>query len=358
VGHLDHAYLSGAPPLSETLPWVLALAIGQPTTALVEPNWDAVLAAAARERCAYLAWMRSGVYLRAHCPSGVVDQWRALVAAQRARAERHLDTLRDTVSGLEATGTTSVVLKGLPLAQRLYAEFSARPTLDLDLFIPFDQREKADRSLREMGWSHVYGTPPAEALYRRGSARDLCYLEVHSAVLDDALLAHVSLPEPTYVWETVDGVTLRAERGALQPAALAAHLAKHHLPPLLWLIDLATVWTGLSATERHAAWKAARQHGLHRYLAWAVRLAEVVPRAAAGDPRALRRLGIGARRRHASHSAVRVAMLSASPRQSSDRRLDARRRDQRELWRDRSRARPPRAVVGAAAGNSPDTVRR
>jgi hypothetical protein len=91
-------------------------------------------------------------------------------------------------------------------------------------------------------------------------------------------------------------------------------LAKHAASPLLWFVDLATLWQTLAANGRARALDSARRAGAARYLVWALAIVERLPAAAAGDVGALRALGVdrdGTIRR--GHNALRVASLADSP---------------------------------------------
>jgi hypothetical protein len=289
------------------------LALGTDDDASLQVPWAEVLRVAARERCAPLCWIRSGGFIRRAAPGAVNDSWRAHALAAAQLAERWKDHLAGCLDLLAGNGIEPVVLKGLPLAQRLYGTTTARPLADLDLFIPADGRAVAHRALTDGGWMHCFGDAPGEGVYARCADGSRWLLEVHSSLTDDNLLQHLSIPIPEAETIEVDGIHCRALGGALMPGYLALHLAKHQLPPLLWMVDFHTLWGGLSLRERAAARSAAVHARIGRYLDHAVRRTERLVRAASGDARALRALGISGRRRVEAHNAVRVAALAATP---------------------------------------------
>lgn len=288
----------------------LALALGIPIEGR-ELSWPLVLRVAQRERCAALAWLRSAAVIRARAPANVVAAWRVEAMSAIDLAEFWQRVLVETLSSLTAEGVQAVVLKGLPLAQRLYGNAAARPCADLDLYVPGPRREAAHRALVAAGWRWRIGVAPGEAGYTTERGRRTVLLEVHSSLLDDPLVAHLPFSPPGARALDLGGVQVAAHDDAQLPAYLATHLAKHAMPPLLWFIDFLELWSALSPAERDAAWAAARVARARRYLAWAVDRSGDIAAAARFEPLALARLGIGERGRADGHSAARVARLAA-----------------------------------------------
>ena len=137
------------------------------------------------------------------------------------------------------------------------------------------------------------------------------HLEVHSSLMHPRF-AYLPVPAPEHEPMLVEGVAVRRHAGPLLPAYLAAHLAQHQAPPLLWDIDIATLWGRLSEAERLASRRVARQAGLSRYLAWGLRRAERVMRLADGRGGEARRLGYGGAGRRDVHPAWRHVWLAPS----------------------------------------------
>jgi hypothetical protein len=136
------------------------------------------------------------------------------------------------------------------------------------------------------------------------------YLEVHETLTSE-YLSHLRLPNPRTAPIEVGGVVVQTLDDPIEPAYLAAHLAGHQLPPLLWLEDFRTLWEGLTEERRAAARRAADEAGLHRYLAWAVTTASILDRCVEGDPASLAELGVGDEERRDDHlSIVRHARLA------------------------------------------------
>ena len=291
----------------------LRLTLGLSVDAASAADWQLALSVATRERLVPLSWHRSAAGIRRRAPAPVTDAWRARALGGIAEAARAVGLLGEVVERLRGAGVEPVVLKGLPLAQRLHGDVALRPSGDLDLFIPAEERARADAALAASGWRRSYGTPPREAAYRRLEGGREQVVEVHSSLSDDNLLEHLRFPAPGWR-ETVVGTTaVRAHDDDLLAAYLATHLAKRAAPPLLWVVDVAVLWAELDPEERARARAAARRQRAERYLERALALAAALPAAAGGAPRALALLGFGEDGRHDGHNAIRVARLAANP---------------------------------------------
>jgi putative nucleotidyltransferase-like protein/peptidase S24-like protein len=279
--------------------------------------WSRILDLAIRERCAALCWLRCGGQLRAVCPPDVVDRWRGEVCRGMELAAHWSALLREAQRSLNAARVSWVVLKGLPLAQRLYGAAYARPSSDLDIFVPSEHRAQAREALDSVGWNAAGGDDDREAVFRKTRGGRSFSLEVHSALADDNLLRHLRLPAPHWSAISVEGTPIPSFTGSLLPGYLALHLAKHQMPPLLWLLDFTMLWRSLTAAERESATSTARMHALHRYLAWAIRRSTFVEAAARGESRALQALGFIGDQRTDVHNAIRAAALAAGPRHAA-----------------------------------------
>lgn len=295
---------------------VLALALGLPVDGRTF-SWNAAFALARRERCAPLAWLRSGPAIRKFAPPDVASTWRSEALSAVSLAEFWQLLLGETVGALREAGVNVVVLKGLPLARRLYGEMHVRPSSDLDLYVPVEQRTSADVALHAQGWTRRRGEPPNEAVYRIERAERAALLEVHSALLDDEIVAHLSFAPPGSREIVVGQTLIPAHDDAQLAGFLAAHLAKHVLPPLLWFIDFDTLWTALTDVEKGLAWEAAHAARAQRYLEWAIRRAADMRASAAGDVEALHRIGFNDDDRSERHSVLRVAALAAGVRDAA-----------------------------------------
>jgi hypothetical protein len=165
--------------------------------------------------------------------------------------------------------------------------------------------------LGALGWRVDDGQAPWHQTWSIWRSDVAYYLEVHSSLVSDHL-THLAAPAPGAVTACVAGVPVRVLAGDFIAPYLAVHLATHQMPPLLWLVDFATLWAGLPPIDRARAEAAARRAGVSRYLVWARERGELVHRLAMGDPEALGNLGVAADRRHDVHSIWRHLSLAAS----------------------------------------------
>jgi hypothetical protein len=108
----------------------------------------------------------------------------------------------------------------------------------------------------------------------------------------------------------VAGRAVPALAGPLLPPYLAAHLARHRIPALLWFLDLATLWESLTEAERAESRAVARRAGLARYLDWGLGRVVALRDAASGDQSALRRLGMRGYERRGVHPVFRDLALA------------------------------------------------
>ena len=250
---------------------LLRLALAEPPSNLVA-DWRALCDLAERERLLGVIWQRSASAIRSAAPHAISVDWRRRAVLLGLHVEQQLELLVRCLDALSAAGVNAVVIKGAPLAQRLYGDFTARPTLDIDLYVPVTERAAAARVLGELGWRHTSGVAPEEENFHRTIGGHLFRLEVHSTALDDPLLHRVVVPVE-YAEVVVDGHELPAHTGRYLPAYLATHLAKHNEKPVLWALDFHALWSTLPEADREGAVDAAREVGLGRHLEWGIALA-------------------------------------------------------------------------------------
>jgi len=295
----------------DALAVALRLAFGHPRPEDGRADWSLVFDAASRELLAPLAWSRSGLFIRRHADAGITATWRRAAIAAHLRGGHQLELARDATTALNAVGVDAVVLKGLPLGHRLYGDPFVRCMSDIDLYVPAPQRAHAAATLRGLGWRSVDGAAPWHESWSAISGGSEYHLELHSWLVSDHL-AHLRTPSALSARAAVAGVELPVHAGDFVAPYLAAHLATHQLPPLLWLVDFATLWATMSEAARGRARDAAERAGLGRYVAWAAERGMLVERAASGDWQALGALGIAARGRRDTHSIWRHVALAAS----------------------------------------------
>ena len=291
---------------------VLALARGRHPVAN-PASWESTLAIARKERCAALAWHRSGAEIRRLAPPDIVRQWRGDAMAAVDLAALWESVLAHTLPVLRRADAEPILLKGMPLGQMLYGTTGARPSADLDLFVDLARRPAAHRALLDAGWRWRGGEPPYEGGYEMAHEGRQVLLEVHSALLDDPLVRHLPFAAPRGRGVVIGATEVLAHDDDQLPAFLAVHLAKHAKPPLLWFIDFGELWERLDAGERERSSAAARAARASRYLEWAVRKSALLAAAAEGRDAALAAFGIRNGERSEAHTALRIAALASRP---------------------------------------------
>jgi putative nucleotidyltransferase-like protein len=290
---------------------LLRLAQGMPCLTLSAAEWDECAALAADEGLTAIIWRQSSAEIQRSAPADVAARWRRNAVGIALRGRAQFDALSRTVQALKADGLSPTVLKGIPLGQLIYGDYAVRPMVDCDLHLPLAERAKARASLSRVGWRWVSGEQPAEESFEMIEPTWRCRLEMHSTVLDDPLLPHIRIPtERADV--VVEGRSVPAHVGRFVPCALAAHLAKHNPPRLLWILDFDLFWSRLTSVERSAAFQAASEIGLARHLRWAVRVSNAL-RSAGESPADLARIERLLRASWNARRVLRLILLSASP---------------------------------------------
>jgi hypothetical protein len=295
----------------DALAVALRLAFGRPRPEDAQADWSLVFDAASRELLAALAWNRSGLFIRRHAGGTLAATWRRTAVAAEVRGEHQLELLREATAALASAGVDTTVLKGLPLGKQLYDDPFVRCSADIDLYVPAAQRSRAAATLRTLGWRSIDGAAPWHETWSSTRGVAEYHLELHSLLVSDHL-AHVRTPPPVSAREDIAGVELPVHVGDFIAPYLAAHLATHQMPPLLWLVDFATLWATMPEAARARAQAAARGARLTRYLVWAVERAGLVERVADGDWDALGALGVEAQGRRDRHSIWRHLSLASS----------------------------------------------
>lgn len=291
----------------------LRLATGKPVALSGREAWEEVFRVALRERIAMLCWLRSALAIRRSAPAAVASAWREHAIAADDLSRTQLRVLERALSALRGAGVFPVVLKGLPLAVRLYGDFTARASSDIDVHVPANERDAARRALLAAGWRLRDGaTPPWEESFDLATDRGWVLLEMHSSLVDHNL-AHLPVPGPSVAELVIDGRPIPAASGPIEAAALAAHAAKHMPAPLLWFLDFGALWEGLGPEGQVAARAAATDARLERYLQWAIERSSAVAAVAAGNASALRALGLAGASRLVVHALWRDATLASHP---------------------------------------------
>jgi hypothetical protein len=261
---------------------VLQLALGGDVRSLSATEWRQALVIAARERVVALIWHERASIIRAEAPEAVAAAWRKAALKIAVKAGAYAQILLETQASLCAVGVSATTLKGPALASLVYEDASVRPLADLDLFVPTALRGKAHVRLLGAGWRCLSGVAPNEQTYERRVDVFTCRLELHSSLIDDPLLDYVDLPVETEL-VPLGGGHVPALSRRLLPAYLAAHQAKHHAIPLLWIVDFERLHRRLDDADRAAAASIAERNGLRRHYARAHSLARLARAISQGD---------------------------------------------------------------------------
>lgn len=197
-------------------------------------------------------------------------QWRWHLAETMARRRE----LCDVVEGLEREVGAILVLKGEPLAVRLYGDGYARRSGDLDVMCEPDQIDRAWQVLRSWGCQPLHGARPEPWRYnqwacaRPGTGRvielhwNLCAPEIGAPSFEDlyARSVEVELGSQGRVRALGDGDQLLH----------AAYHFHHHMGFLKGLLDVAAWWDrcGEDRALLAAVSERAEHHGVRSMLDW------------------------------------------------------------------------------------------
>jgi hypothetical protein len=133
--------------------WLAAIvSFGVPVDSVPNALWPQIVEQACQHGLASLL-----LYLLKQSGKDVEKQpdWRPLVeASQRAAVQYLLIQLaqKQIQQQFIEASIASIWIKGIALAQTVYPEPSLRPMGDLDVLIPFDQRERALKAVKQLGY--------------------------------------------------------------------------------------------------------------------------------------------------------------------------------------------------------------
>jgi hypothetical protein len=116
-------------------------------------DWDRVLALALRDRSHATLWARVCACGGARIPARARERMRQLAAVAAFRQGRLEELLGGALDALREEGLSVLLLKGAALAAGVYGSFAARPMADLDLMVPPEHAERAQRRLLAGGWT-------------------------------------------------------------------------------------------------------------------------------------------------------------------------------------------------------------
>ena len=276
------------PPVTAPLGGLLAglrlgIGVGDPEADLEAlsrvDDWNAVVALARRHRVVPL--LLRGTQNGAAdlvSDSGIEPGLKRI----RERTMRHglaqIGALKRATGLLAAADIPCLVLKGLPLSQRLYGHPLARSARDIDLLVAPRTFQAAERVLLKNGWRRVVPsfpeTPARNRWYRR--FRHEHVLAGPGGSLDlHRRLSH----NPFYIdvpFESLLAASVQVEIGAHSFRTLGqeddllylmCHGARHYWTNLVWLCDMAVVLASIGPERLKRVSARCRQAGLSSILA-------------------------------------------------------------------------------------------
>ena len=124
--------------------------------------------------------------LDARVPAAILQAMKLGYALAQATYLKNLIELRELAEGLRRDGIPALVMKGIPLAARLYSEPAIRVSRDIDLLCAMEDRQRVERLLEENGYalhqgrlgSGGYRRHHYHFVYARGAASESA-VEVH-----------------------------------------------------------------------------------------------------------------------------------------------------------------------------------
>ncbi|MGE0353065.1 MAG: nucleotidyltransferase family protein [Gemmatimonadales bacterium] len=162
--------------------WVMRAAIGE-RDPLPEPDaWLAGIESLRGNRLTPLAALLLGPGLE-RLPESVQRELRQTVARARYANLRILEQYQRLVPALNRSSIPWIILKGMPLACRLYPDPVCRPARDIDLLAPPYARAEVERLLLDLGYSRApSGLTDYHVTYRRTVGRTDDLVELHWAI--------------------------------------------------------------------------------------------------------------------------------------------------------------------------------
>lgn len=221
-------------------------------------DWPAVARLAIRHRVRPLLLSGLASAKAKAAGSGLEDRLRELRIGPQVRGLRQLSDLGLIADTFAADGIDFVVLKGLPLSQRLHGSPLLRESIDIDLLVAPNRFEDALKSLTGSGWRCVrpnFRETPRRKRWHDGIVKDRLFARAGGGTaieLHHRLLNNPSLFNPPFERLLADG-RLQAVAGRRYPVLgddhllpyLACHGLEHYWHRLKWLCDIAALVAAL-----------------------------------------------------------------------------------------------------------------
>jgi Uncharacterised nucleotidyltransferase len=231
----------------------LLAAIEDPARAAGLPSDDGVIALARRHRLTPLLSALEGAVL----PPALAAVGRKDRIATTARNLMFAEVAAEAARALLADGVQVIVLKGLAYEATLYGKNGCRPTSDVDLLVPGDQRRTAFATLDRLGYEPRAAAPGFDEpdYHEVAWNRNGVELDLHLGLAPTARCA----VDYAAVWSArvpldLPGVTVSRLADDHAAAFHALHMAIDHFDvPALYLVDLARLLPDAAATARAGA---------------------------------------------------------------------------------------------------------
>lgn len=218
-------------------------------------DWGAVAALARRHQvsCLLLQGLRAqGAVLAASGVESLLKEQRDRVVR---RCLRQLDGLRQALNCLAEGDIPCLVLKGLPLSQRLCGNALLRDAVDIDLLVSPQSFHAAERRLLQCGWRKVseFRETPVRNRWHSRFVADSRFtgpggtLELHHRFFDNphyfnAEFERLSARAASVAIGNVSFPTMHEDDDLLY---LMCHGAKHRWANLKWLCDIAMIFANM-----------------------------------------------------------------------------------------------------------------
>ena len=222
------------------------------TSALTPEQWKRLCYPVEREKAAISVWQHVSRNLD-ETARAQAQPIRNLATVMEFRMHYLQSRLTQTVAALHAAGIRCLLLKGAALASTLYASFTERPMLDLDLLVKPQDARRAYELLQTIGWA----VPAAErsVVLRQGGIHHLPALHDASGMAVNVEV-HTELIPPGHPFGfSAEDVWAEARplEGPLAGAFVPSpeHLALHSCIHLAWSHMLRTgTWRTCRDLER------------------------------------------------------------------------------------------------------------
>lgn len=219
--------------------WVMRAAIGE-RDPMPEPDaWLEGIASLRRNRLTPLAALLIASELE-RLPDPVQREFRQSVARARYANLRVLEAYRRLVPALNRSTIPWIILKGMPLACRLYPDPVCRPARDIDLLVLPHARAEVERLLLDLGYGRApSGLTDYHVTYRRAASGSDDLVELHWAIEapSDGAPATDALLAARVPCETPAGVVWVAA-AAPERDLLVRHYVRHSGWQAILLLDL------------------------------------------------------------------------------------------------------------------------